>query len=294
MTTLADHIEDFLADMGRRRNWRARTLHAYRHDLIVAARHLPMPLAAITTAHLDTVLHDDRRAISTRHRRAAALTQFFQWAMRHGLCASSPITAYSLPQQDRRLPRPIRSQQERKALDAAIAAAPQPYRLIFMILRETGMRANEVLQLNMADVLLDAGREGLRIRDPKNRVERIQVLGPQATPKSVRGLRAWLRALGPRAPHEPLFRSNRGTRVTYAALYYQWAHVCTRAKLVDDHGEPRYTLHQLRHTRGTELIEAGQRLEIVQRVLGHHDPRSTQRYADVHEEVVRQALETGQ
>jgi integrase/recombinase XerD len=143
-------------------------------------------------------------------------------------------------------------------------------------------------------VLLDAGREGVRVRDPKNRVERIQVLGPQATPKSVRGLRAWMRALGPCAPHEPLFRSNRGTRVTYDALYYQWAQVCTTAKLVDAQGEPRYTIHQLRHTRGTELIEAGQRLEIVQRVLGHRDPRSTQRYADVHEEVVRHALETGQ
>ena len=56
----------------------------------------------------------------------------------------------------------------------------------------------------------------------------------------------------------------------------------------------RSSLHQLRHTRGTELIEAGQRLEIVQRVLGHRDPRSTQRYAEVHDDVVRQALETGQ
>jgi site-specific recombinase XerD len=52
-------------------------------------------------------------------------------------------------------------------------------------------------------------------------------------------------------------------------------------------------LHQLRHTRGTELLEAGQRLEIVQRVLGHRDPRSTQRYADVHDDLVRQALELG-
>ncbi len=80
--------------------------------------------------------------------------------------------------------------------------------------------------------------------------------------------------------------------MTYDALYYQWAKLCTRAQLLTDQGAPRYTIHQLRHTRGTELIEAGQRLEIVQRVLGHRDPRSTQRYADVHEDLVRQALET--
>jgi len=56
-------------------------------------------------------------------------------------------------------------------------------------------------------------------------------------------------------------------------------------------GKPRYTLHQLRHTRATELVEQGQRLEIVQRVLGHRDPRSTQGYAELAETQVRAALE---
>ncbi len=40
-------------------------------------------------------------------------------------------------------------------------------------------------------------------------------------------------------------------------------------------------------------IENGQRLDRVQRVLGHKDPRSTQLYADMAEYQVRQALETG-
>jgi site-specific recombinase XerD len=43
----------------------------------------------------------------------------------------------------------------------------------------------------------------------------------------------------------------------------------------------------------TELVEQGQRLEIVQRVLGHRDPRSTQGYAELAEAQVRAALETG-
>jgi site-specific recombinase XerD len=54
----------------------------------------------------------------------------------------------------------------------------------------------------------------------------------------------------------------------------------------------RCTLHQLRHTRATELLEQGQRIEIVQRVLGHRDPRSPQGYADLTERQVRAALET--
>ncbi len=92
-------------------------------------------------------------------------------------------------------------------------------------------------------------------------------------------------------PQEILFRSNRGTAVSYDALHYQWAKLCTVAGLIDEAGAPRYTPHQLRHTRGSDLIAQGQRIEIVQRVLGHRDIRSTLGYAELQESQVRAALE---
>ncbi len=64
------------------------------------------------------------------------------------------------------------------------------------------------------------------------------------------------------------------------------------AKLLDGDGQPRYTVHQLRHTRGTQMVQDDHALHIVQRALGHKDPRSTQLYADVTEDDVRRALET--
>jgi site-specific recombinase XerD len=153
------------------------------------------------------------------------------------------------------------------------------------------MRAGEVLALNLGDVALDAGCEALHVRDPKNCTERMVVLGPTATSKSLRGLRSHLPERKGEPAHAPLFRSNRGTRLSYDALHYQWAQACIAAGLADDAGKSRYTLHQLRHTRATELVEQGQRLEIVQRVLGHRDPRSTQGYAELAEAQVRTALE---
>jgi integrase len=164
---------------------------------------------------------------------------------------------------------------------------------MFTLLRETGMRAGEVLDLRWGDVLLDPGREALRIREAKNGAERTVILGPTATPRSVRGLRAARRARGHSSPadHELVFLSNRGTRVSYDALHYQWARLCQAAGLVDQMGAPRYTPHQLRHTRGSELIAQGQRVEIVQRVLGHRDIRSTLGYAELQDAQVRAALE---
>ncbi len=41
--------------------------------------------------------------------------------------------------------------------------------------------------------------------------------------------------------YTPLLRSNRGTRLSYDALHYQWAQACASAGLADDHGDPSST-----------------------------------------------------
>ncbi len=293
-TTLATTYDAFLADATHLDKLRPHTLRAYRYELAAAAHdaRLRGPLDGISLAALEAWIARAPASPSTVGRRAATFRRFFAWAVRHDLCARDPMGGYPPVRARRRLPRPIREDREQRALDAAIAAAPQPYRLLVTILRETGMRAGEVLALRVGDVTLDPGREALRVREPKNGSERMVVLGATATPKALRGLRTHLRTLHEAAPYEILFRSNRGTAVSYDALHYQWAGICAAAGLVDEAGAPRYTLHQLRHTRGSELIAQGQRVEIVQRVLGHRDIRSTLGYAELQEAQVRVALET--
>ena len=241
---------------------------------------------------LDAWLIRAPAATSTVGRRVATFRRFFVWACHQGLCRSNPMADRVPLRGRRRLPRPIREQYEQRALDAAIATAQQPYRLIFTLLRETGMHVGEVLELRWGDVTLDSAREALRVREAKDGVERAVVLGPTATPHTLRGLRSARRALG-RTPadYELLFHSNRGTRVSYDALHYQWAKLCVAAGLLDATGRPRYTPHQLRHTHGSDLIAQGQRVEIVQRVLGHRDIRSTLGYAELQDAQVRAALE---
>jgi len=292
--TLAAHLEPFLADLDHLEQLRPYTLRAYRYELAAAAAdpRFAQPLDDLRLEDLEDWLARGPAAASTLGRRVATFRRFFSWACRHRLCRYNPLAERTPLHGRHRLPRPIREQHEQRALDAAIASMPQPYRLIFLVLRETGMRVGEVLELRWGDVILDAGREALRVREQKNGRERTVILGPTATPRTLRGLRAARRAIG-RVPadHDILFRSNRGTRVSYDALHYQWAKLCQRAGLVDADGGPRYTPHQLRHTRGSELIQQGQRVEIVQRVLGHRDIRSTLGYAELQEAQVRAALE---
>jgi integrase/recombinase XerD len=290
--TLAETYPQFLDDLAHKNQLRPSTLRAYRYELAAAATDIrflkPLPELAVNV--LESWISRGRPATSTRSRRAATFNRFFKWAIQQELCARNPLDGRAPTRTDRRLPRPIQRQTDQDAIDDAIRSAPQPYRLIFIILRETGMRVGEVLALRVGDVLLETGREGLRVRESKNRTERIVVLGATATPNTIRGLRAHLKQMQKPQQHDVLLRSNRGTAVSYDAVHYQWQKVCRVAGLTDD-GKPRYTLHQLRHTRGSELLAQGQPIEIVQRVLGHRDIRSTLLYAELNEDQVRAALE---
>lgn len=291
--TIASERDSFLDDCRDLRGLSLNTLDAYRYDLAMAATALPAPLDLITTTDVEAFLVARREKPGTTNRRISSLRRFFRWAMKQGYCDHNPVDLVEAKHDDTHLPRPIRTADELKALDAAIAAAPQPYRLIFTILRETGMRADEVLGLDVGDVTLDPGREGLRVREAKNNTDRTVVLTADVMPRTLRGLRARLRELGKNPPPSvPLFRSNRGTRVAYDTLHYHWGKVCSAAGLVDlinGKPQPRYTIHQLRHTVGTTLI-ARYPEQVVSRILGHRDPRSTRRYADVNDDQVRAAL----
>jgi integrase/recombinase XerD len=75
---------------------------------------------------------------------------------------------------------------------------------------------------------------------------------------------------------------------TFSVLTKGYVILCAAAGVLDG-DKSRYTLHQLRHTAGTEFIRHYPE-HIVSRMLGHRDPRSTRRYAEVTEEQVRATL----
>jgi hypothetical protein len=122
------------------------------------------------------------------------------------------------------------------------------------------------------------------------------VLGPTATPRALRKLRY--------APHdERSVVRHRRMSCCFARTVAPAAHMtlCTingrsyPARQASSTGQAR-RLTPLTNSairRGSELIAHGQRVEIVQRVLGHRDIRSTFGYAELPDEQVRAALEAG-
>jgi integrase len=55
-------------------------------------------------------------------------------------------------------------------------------------------------------------------------------------------------------------------------LFFPWDRIRKRAQLKD------FRLHDLRHSFASFLVNDGERLNVVQKLLGHTNPRTTQRY----------------
>ena len=84
--------------------------------------------------------------------------------------------------------------------------------------------------------------------------------------------------------------SSRPTRIiTRSSLYHLGS--CAPGGLLDETGAARYTIHQLRHTTATELLEEGHKIGTVQRRRGHKDIRATMGYAEISAAAVRAELE---
>jgi site-specific recombinase XerD len=146
------------------------------------------------------------------------------------------------------------------------ALVPQPLeRLILQTTYACGLRASEVLGLRVRDI--DSSRMLLWVRHGKGDRDRCVPLSPAL----LEALRAHWRQLRPTTWLFP-GRTPTGQR-SLGALQ----RVCHRAVVAA--GFPKkVSLHTLRHSYATHLLEAGVDLLTIQRLLGHRDLQTTARY----------------
>lgn len=130
------------------------------------------------------------------------------------------------------------------------------------------MRIGELLNTLVEDVNLKQRKIEIYEAE-KTRVGRIVYLSDDA----VSALKAWFKE---REPHKVfLFYANGRHTMTYPAARMMFVKYLDKASL----SHKGYTLHCLRHTCASELLNAGMRLECVQQLLGHSSIEMTRRYA---------------
>lgn len=215
---------------------------------------------------------------STINFELGAIRSFFNFLRRElGMEVENPCQGFR-PLRDAkalgRAPRPVYSQEELERLFAACDAAD---RAVFCTLLLTGLRESELCWLTWEDLCLEPGREHVVVRakpgfTPKDYEQREVPL-----PASLAEL---LRALPRRDAY--VFPAARGGREQHLLRRLKRA-----AKLAGVEGA---TLHRFRHTYATRLLEQGADVVTVQRLLGHSDLETTQRYLNPDVERKREAV----
>ena len=183
-----------------------------------------------------------------------------------------------LPRSTKRQPPVVLSREEVARLIAS--ASNLRHRTILMTLYATGMRRAELRQLRTEDI--DKERMVVRIRHGKGGKEREVPLSP----KLLDQLRTYYRCLKPKTGwiFPSLQQRHRGEPMTDKAIWHACQSAAQRAGITK-HVHP----HTLRHCFATHLFDNGAEFPVVQRLMGHSDPRDTMIYLELSTRTLRAA-----
>jgi integrase/recombinase XerD len=273
---------DFLGYLELERGLARNTLQSYRSDLLqfgqfLAERGLsaedarPRDVSDFLTG-LAGGNGDGPAATATIQRKAACLRSFYRHLRREGIRESDPAAALSAPRRGQRLPAVLRRGEVQRLLEQPKGTDPIALRdrALLELMYACGLRASEVVDLELSQVDLE---EGLLRARGKGSKERLVPIGRLA----VRAVEAYLRGGRPKlvgARVQPnIFVNFRGTALTRQGLY----------KIVQRHARAaglggRMSPHTLRHTFATHLLAGGCDLRSLQEMLGHADVATTQVY----------------
>lgn len=135
---------------------------------------------------------------------------------------------------------------------------------VIRLLLFTGARKREVLDARWDEI--DLGRQILTVPAARPKSKK-----PHYIPLSDAAIEL-LRSL-PRQDDVPWVFFNPKTKKPPVSIFAAWDTIRKRV------GMPEVRLHDLRHSYASFLVNAGRSLYEVQKLLGHHDPKVTMRYA---------------
>lgn len=262
-------VEDFLVDL-LNANRSPETCRAYRTDLGQFASFHPGRLDDVTPEILRTFAARYTHLMpASRARKQAALSSFFLWACRQDKLAANPMVKVDRVQKKPALPRSL-PRERVEAILSVIPSAERRDQLLFRLIFETGLRASEALHLHVEDIELTRDNEHIRVTGKGGR-QRMVLLDD---PRLLKDLRAFLKATG--YQHGPLFRATkngRGGSLRYQSVQIRWMRYCQQAGV-------ECTIHQLRHSHATEMVNDGVSLGTIRKRLGHKSIQTTLLYAE--------------
>jgi len=276
------------------------TVAAYRRDLAEFTEFLHRTLPADWTwADADRLVFRaylaelSRRGLARRTiaRKLSAVRSFFRWLHQEDAVPSNPARAVRSPKLERHLPAWLtRPEVERLFTLAEERAGDGSFRgardlAVVELIYATGMRLAEVHTLDLA--ALDLVGDQVRVLG-KGRKERIVPVGRSAA-RALRRYevrRAEVLAAHADADRQAVFLTARGRRLGRRRLQQIVGGFLEAAA-----GDAGLSVHSLRHTFATHLLDAGADLMAVKELLGHVSLSTTRIYTHTSTERLKKVYE---
>lgn len=238
--------------------------------------------AAMVGGFLDHLEKDRGNAIRTRNARLAAIHAFFAYTARqHPEHARTISEVMDLPMKrhERTNPTYLTEHEARLLADAPNDGTRTGRRDRVMLLTAigTGLRVSELTGLRWQDLTLNFPAH--LVCRGKGRRARITPLNAETS----RALQTWRMEQDP-APADPVFTSNRGTRMSTDAVAQRiTVNVAKAATGCPALGRKTVSPHTLRHTCAMRLLQNGVDIATIALWLGHQSIETTQIY--LHEDL---------
>jgi len=212
-------------------------------------------------AYLHSLRMEDRVSQSSINQAYSALRFFYEVSL------GREWNALRIPRarKEKRLPVVLAPDEVRKVFGAI---RNLKHRTILMTIYSGGLRLGEVLRLKVEDI--DSKRMLIRVRQGKGHKDRYTILGK----RTVEMLRLYWNIY---RPEEWLFPSTSLDRPLSASSVQK----VFRNALHEAGLRKEASVHTLRHSFATHLLEAGTDLYYIQRLLGHSTAKTTAVYLHV-------------
>ena len=280
-------VEEYLRHLAKERDVSPHTVSAYRRDLTEFVGFLGgyygtegWSWEGVDRLAMRGFLAQlSRRGVGKRTmaRTLSAVRSFYRWMHRNELVESNPARAVGAPKQEKHLPGYLDRVQidllfqlaEARALEGDFVDVRNL--AILELFYSTGMRLSELQGLSRGD--LDLVSQQVKVRG-KGRKERIVPVGDHAS-TALRNYEAkrddLLRRVGSAGERAAYFLARTGKRIGVRMVQKV---VSGFLEQIDE--DAGLSVHSLRHTFATHLLDAGADLRAVQELLGHASISTTQ------------------
>jgi site-specific recombinase XerD len=220
-------------------------------------------------------------------RKIASFRAFYRHLVERGTLTANPADLVATPKKDSYLPRVLKPGEVAEVLDRIPAGSPLDLRdrAMFEVAYGAGLRAEEIVNLDTAD--LDPDAEEMRVtgKGSKTRIIPAGELVWSAVEAYLDRGRPKLASASAGQRVEPaLFLSKSGRRLSTSDVRRRLRISTQRVG-----SSAGVTPHTLRHSFATHLLEGGADLRSIQELLGHASISTTQTYTRIESKRLKKA-----